>query len=307
MFSRKVIFLTSFVGFAIFVIIGLSGHYSDGFVNRVSKVGLTAFQINQKLKANHGLSEDCNGETLLPTSCKTHDEPEILVWGDSFAMHLVQGILESNPHVKIIQMTKSNCGPFFGVAPIFPNSEYSINWGEGCLEFAEKVRVWLKQNQSVKYVVLSSPFNQYLSGTKLLFRNGSLVPASTKLATQEFEETLSELKQMEVTPVIFSPPPSNGIDLGRCLAKAEWNGLSYTNCDFSEADILKGRLSVYEFLESFRNKYQVVSLESIICNSGQCNSHIDKTYLYRDSGHLSYEGAAILGKKYDFYGTITGK
>src|SRR3546814_18625730 len=76
-------------------------------------------------------------------------------------MHLVQGILASNPSAQVVQLTKSACGPIFGLTPI--SNQYPIRWSEECYAFTGKVRDWLTSNDSVRYAVLSSPFAQYLS------------------------------------------------------------------------------------------------------------------------------------------------
>jgi hypothetical protein len=219
-------------------------------------------------------------------------------------MHLVQGIIASNPDAKIVQMTKSFCGPFFDVAPV-SLPMYPASWARGCLEFSEKVREWFNANNTVKYAVVSSFFAQYLSKDKaLLIRNGDLLKANLEIAAKEFESTLDQLKAMGITPVVFSPPPANGIDLGRCLARAEWFGLNLDKCNFQVDEIIQDRLDVYRFLENIHKNYDVIRLDKFVCNSSLCDTHFDSTFIYRDESHLSCEGSATLGKKNNFYGMI---
>lgn len=302
--SRKSIFAFAATGSAVFIVIGLTGYMTEGFGGRSTKSGLTLQSIEEKWKGNHGLSDTCDDSFTLSHDCRTSEEPEILVWGDSFAMHLVPGIMASNPDAKIIQMTKSVCGPFFDVAPVI-RSKYPVSWAQGCLEFSGKVREWLRANNTVKYVVVSSVFSQYLSkDNTLLFRNGDLVKANSDLAAKEFEKTLGELESMGITPVIFSPPPANGVDLGRCLARAAWIGLSLDKCNFRVDELTQNHLDVYSFLETIRENYRVVHLDNLICDSSLCKTHFGTTFIYRDSGHLSREGSAELGRKNDFYKMI---
>lgn len=183
-FSRKLIFTFAVAGSVLFTTIGLIGHLSNGFEIRSSKSELTLQTIEEKLQLNYGLSETCEESFTLSSDCRTSNEPEILVWGDSFAMHLVQGILASEPSAKVIQLTKSVCGPLFDVAPI--TSKYPISWAQGCLEFTGSVREWIKTNRSVKYVVISSPFSQYVSESgQLLLRDGDVIQANEKIALKE--------------------------------------------------------------------------------------------------------------------------
>ncbi|MFC1536911.1 acyltransferase family protein [Pseudomonadota bacterium] len=305
--SRKSIFAFSATGSVVFIAIGMAGYMTDGFDNRSTKSNLTLQSIEEKWKVNHGLSKSCEGSFTLSPNCRTSEEPEILVWGDSYAMHLVQGILASNPDAKIIQMTKSRCGPFFDVAPVL-KSRLPTSWAKGCLEFTGKVREWLKENNTIKYAVLSSPFTQYLKKDKaLLYRSGNLAGANIDLAVKEFRATLSELETMGITPIVFSPPPQNGINLGRCLARAEWTGLNLDKCNFRVDDISQNQINVYRFLETINEKYRVVRLDKLICDSSLCNTHFGPTFIYRDSQHLSHEGSAELGKKNHFYGMIVDR
>jgi hypothetical protein len=293
-----------FSGSVIFITIGLAGHFSNGFNGYYNENRLTQEYIEEKLKVNHGLSRDCDGVSSFLPECKTSAEPEILIWGDSHAMHLVQGVLASNPNAKVVQITKSVCGPFFGVAPITP--KYSVSWAQDCLQFTEDVLELLEGNNSIKYAVVSSPFYQYLyAENKLLYPNGNIESANVNSMMIHLVKTLDKLKAMGIAPVVFSPPPANGMDLGRCLAKAEWNGLDLDNCNFVRSDMSKARKEVYQLLEKIEKSYRVVRLDDFICQNDFCKTHFDDVWIYRDKGHLSYEGSIKLGKRHDFYKLIT--
>ncbi|MEI6154958.1 MAG: acyltransferase family protein, partial [Deltaproteobacteria bacterium] len=302
--SRKGIFTFAVTGSVLFIMIGLVGYITDGFGARFTKSKLTLQSIAEKLQTNNGLSHICDGSFTLSTHCRTNNEPEILIWGDSAAMHLVQGIMASKPDAKIIQMTKSACGPFFDIAPV--NAKHPVSWGRSCLDFTGKVREWLKTNNTVKYAVLSSYFGQYLSkDSALIFRSGNLVDANIDLVVKEFKRTLDELKAMGITPIVFSPPPANGVNFGRCLARAEWFGLSLDECNFRVDGINQNTLSINKFLEIIKNDYRVVRLDKLICDSILCKTHFGSIYIYSDTLHLSHEGSAALGRKSDFYRMIT--
>jgi peptidoglycan/LPS O-acetylase OafA/YrhL len=302
--SRKAIFSFAGFGSVFFILIGLIGHVTGGFDQRTTENGIKLQSIEQKIVTNYGLDRVCDLKTFdLPTACQTSDEPEIFVWGDSYAMHLVAGILASNPDAKIIQVTKSVCGPFFDVAPV--SGKYTASWAEGCLEFTGKVREWLQAHKTVKYAVLSSPFRQYLSkDSALLFRDHELVSPNMDLVIQEFEKTLKELLDMGITPIVFSPPPANDVNLGRCLSKALLVGANLDECNFSVAQMSQSRLDVYTFLQHFEGDYRIVWLDKLLCDSLECVTHFDSTFIFRDAGHLSYEGSAELGKMNNFYQLI---
>lgn len=301
-FSRKSITVYSLIGSLFFIVIGLSGHLTNGFGFRNSQL---TDELGRKLMPNSGLSKTCDREFTLSTDCRTDNEPEMLIWGDSYAMHLVQGIMTSNPDAKIIQMTKTSCGPFFDIAPIV-DTHYSTSWAKECLIYTDKVRQWVRTNDTVKYAVLSSPFS--LSGkSTILSRSGEILPATIQLASEELQKTLQELEMYGIKPVVISPPPTNGHNLGRCLARAEWRGLNFQNCNFTVADIAQYRLDAYQLLEIVDKRFEVIRLDKILCDDMQCKTHINQAYIYRDEGHLSHEGSATLGKTIDFYNLITSQ
>jgi hypothetical protein len=256
------------------------------------------------MKPNYGLDRACTKSFNLTAKCRTHDNPEILLWGDSFAMHLAQGIISSNPDVKLVQLTNSACGPFFDIAPL--SQKYTKKWAESCLDFNGQVRNFIKSNSTVKYVVISSPLSQYLKNNfKLFSRNKNILEANIDTVTSELLKTLDELRSYGVTPIIFSPPPATTFDIGRCLAKAELHNIKLDLCDFDSSTVTRSRLTAYQLLKSIEKKYRVVWLNNMICQNATCKSSIDKNWLFVDSEHLSYEGSAELGKRFNFYRLIT--
>lgn len=300
--SRKTVFSFAVVGSVAFAAVGIVGHINNGFDKRVNDSGILLTDISKKLTFNKGLATNCDDFTLSP-DCRTSDNPEILLWGDSFSMHLAQGIMASNSQAGIIQMTKPACGPFFDVAPF--NSIYPQNWG--CLDFSNSVREWIKSNDSVKYAVLSSPFIQYLGYKDYrLLIEGEVYDGSIELATKQFLSTLDELKGMGVIPVVFSPPPSIKEDSGLCLAKTEFFGGDLGSCNFNRHDVADYSADAYKFLKNIEKHYRVVYIDNGICEDGICNVSVDGTYIYRDATHMSKDGSTYLGKKMRFYDLIVG-
>ncbi len=298
--SRKAVFTFAVVGSVLFAGVGIAGHVNDGFGNRRNANGIALSEILQKVEINWGLNNECSKFTLSE-KCRTSDDPEILLWGDSYAMHLAKGIIASKPDVKMIQMTKTVCGPFFNVAPFGNN--LTTHWAEGCIDFNNNVHEWLKENKSVKYAVLASPFVQYINSE--LFINGSIEKASVEKAKEQMVLTLNEIESMGIRPVIFAPPPKNGDNIGDCLTKHEMFSEDISQCNFDRQDIKEKDNEVYRFLEMLPSKYKVVSLKDLICDNEICHANLDDTFIYRDTGHLSQEGSASLGKENNFYELIT--
>lgn len=298
--SRKRLFVFGVVGSAFFGLLGAGGHITNGFDRRTNPDGLLLADIHKKAIFDHGLCRDYDEKIEFSEKCQNSDEPEILVWGDSFAMHLVRGLLSSNPDAKIIQFTKSMCGPIFGVAPVA--REFPVPWAESCLEFNQQVHEWIRKNKSVKYVVLSSPFGQYLNGSQILI-DGNPTVGSQQIAAEYLDKTINELVLLGVKPILFSPPPRGADDIGACLIKAEFYGEDLRSCDIGIEKV--ANLNAISFSRELSRKHQVVSLVDYLCNDNNCRSNISGSFIYSDVCHLSGEGSAKLGAEMNWYGLIT--
>jgi SGNH domain (fused to AT3 domains) len=124
---------------------GVLGHISNGLPNR-SVDGL-------RLAQNYGLSDHCSGAGIIDTTCRTNQSPSVLVWGDSFAMHVTNSI---NMAVDggVIQATLSGC------PPIINYHNAPIKAGITCYDFNNKVVEYLRFTDGgrVKVVFLSTIF-----------------------------------------------------------------------------------------------------------------------------------------------------
>ena len=304
-FRRAQIFGFALLASAAFIGIGLAGTFSHGFVSRNGIQANSDAVFEHVLDINPGLDARCEGNAIDEAACRTAEHPDVLVWGDSYAMHLVDGIRASQPNARIIQLTLSVCGPIFDRAPWFePN--YGDAWGRQCLAFNDAVHDWLKTRPGVRYAVLSSPFTQYLAA-------GWLDPAGKRHAVdpdsarQALLASLSELKRLGIEPIVFSPPPANGQDLGRCVLKAKWQGQDPAHCDFDIDALSPNVKATNAFLRGLSDQYRVIFLDQYLCPDGHCITQLGGIPIYLDSsGHFSRAGSAAVGKKLDFYGLIVG-
>ena len=66
-------------------------------------------------RANDGFSAACVYETPFSpkAACQSGENPAVMVWGDSFAMHLVPGIAATSGR-GVQQATRGNCAPAVG-------------------------------------------------------------------------------------------------------------------------------------------------------------------------------------------------
>lgn len=269
--------------------------------NRLTRSGLTYGDLTVRLAGNLGLNPRCDAFTTSP-ACRHGDKPIAAVWGDSYAAHLVQALTSSSTPFPFVQMTHHECGPFLGLA----RNTRTLNaaWGKTCILNNDRVFDWLKTQPDVQYVILSSTFLQFEPQTRLTLRDGSVMPAGDGLALTAFKDTLTALKAIGKTPVIVTPPPTTGRDSAHCILVQEILGGDWSTCDFAlsknrvapKADILA------QIAQSTGTP--LIDLAKFICPEGACASHDGGTIIYRDAGHLSYEGSAWLGRKFDMAGQI---
>jgi len=301
--GRTTLFTCSLIGTLFFLIVGLTGHLTQGFDGRFSDTP-ELVDIDNRLRGNHGLSKNCN-KLEISAECQTSKNPTVLVWGDSYAMHLVSGLIASNPSIKLIQRTRSVCAPFQNLAPIVPPM-YTRQWAEDCISFNHNVIEWLQNQNSVEYVIISSRYAQYLENNNKLLLGSEIVESEVDIVSDELIKLLTTLMEMGIRPVIFSPTPSNGNDIGRCLKRATFSKVSLTMCDFPEQEMTDLRIQSYGLLEKIENSgFKVIWLNKLMCEGGRCKTSNDSILIYRDSGHLSYEGSDVAGKLFKFYDLLT--
>jgi len=305
--SRRSVFTFAVVGSFFFCAVGLSGYLRDGFKGRTLSNGRSAQYLEDKIALNFGLARACDGHLAggisLSKECRTAPEPEILLWGDSYAKHLVQGLLASKPSAKFIQLTMRSCAPVLGVGVV--TSKSPVSSARECSEFNEGVKNWVLENKTVKYAVLSGGLAHYLDPENRLLVEGRLVPVNYKVVLAEFEKTLAFLKSRGITPVVFSHIPMNGTNIGRCLAKSEMFGIDPDECNFMLSAAPPAIKRSNDFFKEIGEKNKVVFFSDWICPDGVCRTHKDGVFLYMDFGHLSHEGSALLGRERNFYSIIT--
>lgn len=300
-FTRRQIAVLAISFSCLFIAFGTVGHLTHGkYIGRDEAVRLGL--LEDRLRINRGLSDDCEGSFTLSHNCRTSDSPTFLVWGDSYAMHLAQGLLASKPDLKLIQTTVTSCGPFFGIAPI--NAKYGRIGAEKCIQSNDKVYELLRSSPGIRHVVISSLFWPYIEErANLLTRDGAILHGPD-VALEYMFKTLDRIKALGKIPVVFSPTPQTGRNIGRCVLKAEQLGKDGSFCDFALEDAKSKQKPLYDFLEKVASVTPVIFLYDGICDGERCHAVKDGVLIYRDEGHLSHEGSAYVGKQMKYYELI---
>ena len=264
-------------------------------------------------RTNHGLGAACEFDDRFTPKpeCRTSESPRMLVWGDSFAMHLVPGILATGAP-GIVQATKSECAPFTGLSRFtleFPGR----SWAERCIEYNASVMDYLASAKSIEVVVLSSPFSAYLAprpdgppprNLRLVGGTSTEVDASLTLALQAMGQTISGIRSLNKRVIVVAPPPSDGaFDSSKCVERMHQGklvlGTKQENCDISVEQYRRSWATVHEFLErlSRESSVTVIRFDSTLCTAKACQTRIGATPIYRDKGHFSYDGSREVGRR----------
>ena len=263
-------------------------------------------------RANVGLHYSCvAGATFSPSPiCQTNDRPRILLWGDSYAMHLAEGI-RSTASGGFVQATKEVCGPMLGIAPFSISSAYTRKWAESCFTFNDSVLRYLEGNTEIDTVILASAFSQYVGGDEL----GTSFHLSTSLSEmtirddERFEatvmalkKTIDSLRHAGKRVVVIAPPPRGAFDVGRCLdrlaASKVLMGSPDPTCRIPVSTHLRERAVIDHLLSrvAAEANVAVIDFADALCDQQFCQTRLGDTPLYRDGGHLSYDGSRALAQ-----------
>lgn len=256
------------------------------------------------LRPTYGLSLACDfGDTFTPlAACRTADEPETLVWGDSLAMALPLALLASNPQASLVQATRSACGPLLGLATPSRDRQYTKAWADSCLQFNQSVISYLARQKSIETVVLATSFTRYVNGQDFTFLTPSgAQDVSADYALARLRQTIGVIHSLGKRVVLIAPPPTDGVNYGACHTRQETGRLMIggaESCTLSLAAYHQATLEEQAFLQSIEKQglMPVLRFDPFLCSTSSCATHAGKIGLYQDEQHLSFDGAAYLGK-----------
>lgn len=263
-------------------------------------------------KANYGLSANCDAEQPFDgdADCRTRSGARWMVWGDSYAMHLVPGLVRVASDRGLVQATKSSCGPFPGLTPVRPElgrgHSFAAPWIGQCAAFNASVLDWLARHPEVETVVLSSLLTQYLDDSKYELQRtasgerlrGQAAMSAALLA--DLSATVKRLRAMGKRVMVVAPPPSAAFDIAGCLERRQagrWTIGATPGCVIDVADDAQRRAAEHRFIDALAAsdpRLPVLRFEPLLCDAQRCQVERDGVPLYRDQGHLSREGSRLL-------------
>ena len=257
------------------------------------------------LRPNAGLDLACDFQSEFKPleACRTAAVPQLLVWGNSLAMHLLPALAENSGDA-IAQATMSMCAPVLGIAQFPPG--LGPAWARKCIGFNNSVLAYLKKEPSIKMVVMASAFSQLARehARGLLLAGGKLITNSfsEEEALEHFVGTIRAVQETGRKVIIVGPPPTIGIDLASCLVRREMKLVTlgtHKDCELRAGEALACRAS---FISLIRKAVEItgvpfIDLADTLCDGNLCQVTLGDTWLYRDAGHFSVNGSHELGRR----------
>lgn len=264
-FKRNQIFIFAVLGFSFFLVFGIVGYFNGGYPKRDP--------LFTRLEFNNGLSRQCNGNYSINSTCTSDNNPTTAIFGNSYAMHLMDGFMSTYPNIAFVQLTQDSCSPY--------KANQIKRFGKNeCNNFYESSMETLKKNKEIKNVIISSDFGN-------IFNDNNI---------NNLKNTIQQLKENGKNITLVGPTPSNGKDFGKCFVL---NKNSLEKCNFMRNSIKPEYTNKVKALKeiSYETRISFIDLTEIICQKETCFSSNKEIFIYRDDGHLSREGSRYVIKE----------
>jgi hypothetical protein len=161
------------------------------------------------------------------------------------------------------------------------------DWPE-CAEWRARAIEEIRQLQPTMVIV-----SQYSSG----YVRGPWSARGKHAVTHDAWEaglrrTLSRLRETNASILLLRDSPSPGRNVGTCIARSRWRGLSESNCDTPRIDALDPAISPLERAVATSMGARFGDLSAQFCDDTTCPSMRSGILVYRDANHMTTAFAA---------------
>jgi len=270
-----------------------------------TKASLSSSEFSHRMRFNIGLSDTCEASTFhQQPECRTSNNPELLLWGDSFSMHIASGIAQTRGS-KMIQAAYSACAGVSDIALVRPPREI-VKWSKACVEHNDEILDYIARTDSIKIVVMASQWS-YFFEPKSIYDRGSdsvLENHGTEAVVPYIKKTVDRIHAAGKKVVFVEPPPWGEFDFGRCHERQrtdKWSFGAGKHCVLTREDADRVRKGTDDMIAALSAKdiVPIFRTKELLCDDKECKTHIDDTILYRDHTHFSYEGSIRFAQDFD--------
>lgn len=243
--------------------------------------------------------------------CSQSPRPEILLWGDSYAAHLVPGLLATT-HRPIAQASKGHCTPLAGVSAVVTANEYDFS--RRCLSYNASVIDHVRRTPSIGVVMLSGQYLRFLPANSAyaIRRDGDRIvrtPLGLDALVAAQRDTVAALRALGRRVIIVSPPPPAEFDVGQCWQRAaERLPLvgERRDCTLKQANAERSAQQYDAMISGFERiaDVPVIRLDDVLCRGGTCDIAAQGRPIFRDDGHLTASGSILVARRLDLGGRV---
>jgi len=272
-------------------------------------------------RPNDGFAKVCTFEQDFQplVECQSRDNPGLIVWGDSHAMHLVTGLANEWPS-GVMQATRGMCGPLLDMAPL-SDRFYQRPWALDRIQFNAAVFSHIIQSRHIDTVVLSSSFLQYLRSDSQTRRWRLLVSstdgyketdATIETVIAGLERTVLALREHGKRVVVIASPPASGFNIGACYERRT-RGMLVLGAPNPDCSVVRTERERYQGTSiALWNRLRqegvvdVIGFDDALCSGNRCSPTFEGTLLFADSNHFTHEGFALLANRIQLAERIRG-
>lgn len=320
-FSRRYIFSTSAVGLLLFMIIGLTGHFMEGYGFRFSP------ESREILRTNMSVFEDkisacwdrIESSPNIEGGCElgvTNGDPDFALIGDSHAGAIQNEIssVAKEYGLRGIGLSYRSCPPLINVDPVDRQSASALS--------CKALRNNLFSDEAIqklpKYIVVLARWplliekERYVNGSGYQESGSSWVWDLGSTSGRDYSESMGgvivssfdKFISAGKTLVVIYPIPEMGWSVPEYLAKAEHSKIELNNEVASESydRFLERNKNAYSVLASVGKGERIINVypEDVLCDKNVksiCHAYFNGHSLYYDDDHLSGYGAKLLSKE----------
>lgn len=295
--SQRTVFFATFLSTASLILLGTFVYIKKGIPERLDQK-YAKIDWDKHYVFNNGIDTDClqHDGMQIKEHCKIGNNPDIVLWGDSFAAHWAPGLKELG--AEFYQFTKGNCPPFVSIHRDYYPSNTINSSDASCLAFNDKVMKEVKDNQTIKTVILSSNF--------AFIENNPDIDCESKnceIDIHSVVETVNVLQKAGKRVAVILPTPMTYGNPSKCVQRYMAGLIIKSDfftqdCQFDINKVKKSQAKIKEKIENLAKTkdFKLIDPASVICVS-RCNPMQNDTLVYFDQGHLTTEGSIIVAKK----------
>ena len=250
---------------------------------RAGNVSATAATATEPARA-------CSLDSSLVVSCRPGDEPRIILYGDSYAAHLMPMLESLYPGREVIELTRSACSPAQGFAQVIPGTRYTAEWARDCMQHNRQAMAYL-MGLDPSWIILGTPYANTVQNELVFSEEAEHAGNPLLITVNGIRRTVNQLTESGHSVVVVEPPNNNGEDNHRCVKLAQRGMKSIESCAFTSDSYSERTRIALEASHLLDESLKVFRLSRFYCAEGECRPWVDDVAIFKDTGHLSDEGA----------------